>query len=129
MNSALSVNLREAVTGTYPDLEIDPQSLVVSIGDLQGAATAAMDLSVAESATFTWVNEAGVGNASDNNAAMTLLYNIDKDAVIYKLHGASRVGKTMQISIPVTWGSDAIAGYLTFRSETSRGVSKVLRNV
>lgn len=123
MNYAMSVNLREAVTGTYPDLEIDPESLVVSIGDLQGAGTAAIDLSVAETATFTWVNEAGVGNASDNDAVMTLLYNIDKEAAIYKLHGASRMDETMQISIPETWSGDAVAGYLTFRSETSRGVS------
>lgn len=123
MNYAMSVNIRDAITGTYPDLEIDPSALIVSVGDLQGSSTAGLDLSVAETATFTWINEAGVGNASDDDAAMVLLYNADKDAVIYKLHGASRMDENLAVTIPASWSGDSVAGYLTFRSETSRGVS------
>ncbi|REL23931.1 hypothetical protein DYD21_20675 [Rhodohalobacter sp. SW132] len=123
MNYAMSVNVRNAISGTYPDLEIDPQALVVSVGDLQGSSTAGLDLSVAETAIFTWINESGVGNASDNDAAMALLYNVDKDAVIYKLHGASRADENLAVTLPESWSGDSVAGYLTFRSETNRGVS------
>jgi len=123
MNYAMSVNIREAITGTYPDLEIDPASLVVSVGDLHGAGSAGLDLSIMETAIFTWANEAGVGTASGEDAAMVLLYNTDKDAVIYKLHGASREDETLEVSVPSTWSGDAIAGYLAFRSETGNEVS------
>jgi len=82
-----------------------------------------MDLSIIETALFSWTNESGVGTASDDDAAMILLYNTDKNAVIYKLHGASREDETLEVSLPATWSGDAIAGYLTFRSETGKDVS------
>jgi len=124
MNRAMSLNVREAITGTYPDLEINPEALVVSTGDLQGASTAGMDLSVAETATFTWNNEAGSGNASNDDGAMVLLFNTEKGAVIYSLYGASREDETLQMAVPPSWGGDPVAGYLAFRSETGRDVSE-----
>lgn len=124
INRAMSLNVREAITGTYPNLEINPEALVVSTGDLQGASTAGMDLSVAETASFTWSNEAGSGNASNEDAAMVLLFNAEKGAVIYSLHGASREDETLQLAVPQSWSGDPVAGYLTFRSETGRDVSE-----
>ena len=124
MNRAMSLNVREAITGTYPGLEIDPEALVVSTGDLQGASTAGMDLSVAETATFTLNNEAGSGNASNDDGAMVLLFNTEKGAVIYSLYGASREDETLQMAVPPSWSGDPVAGYLTFRSETGRDVSE-----
>lgn len=123
MNRAMSLNVREAITGTYPDLEIDPEALVVSTGDLQGSSVSGMDLSIAGTATLTWVNEAGAGNASNDDAAMALLYNMDKGAVVYRLHGASREDETLEVNLPSSWSGDTVAGYLTFRSETGRDVS------
>lgn len=123
MNIAVSLNIREAITGTYPDQKINPEALVVSAGDLQGSSSSGMDLSVPETATFTWVNESGVGNASDQDAVMVLLFNTEKNAVIYNLHGASREDETLQISVPASWNGDNVAGYLAFRSETDRDVS------
>ncbi|MEX2344759.1 MAG: DUF6266 family protein [Balneolaceae bacterium] len=123
MNAAMSVNVREAIGGTFPNLEIDPSKLVVSVGDLAGSAQAELDVSVAETATVTWLNEAGTGNASDDDAVMALLYNKEKDDVIYKLHGASREDETLSITIPSSWSGDTVAGYITFRSETDRNVS------
>lgn len=123
MNRAMSLNVREAITGTYPDLEIDPEAFVVSIGDLQGATTAGMDLSVAGTSTVTWVNEAGAGNASNEDAAMVLLYNMAKGAVVYSLYGASREDETLELNLPGSWSGDPVAGYLAFRSETGSGVS------
>lgn len=124
MNRAMSLNVREAITGTYPDLEINPEALVVSTGDLQGASTAGMDLSVAQEATFTWNNEAGSGNAFNDDGAMVLLFNTAKQAVVYSLYGASREDETVQIGVPQSWSGDPVAGYLAFRSESGRDVSE-----
>lgn len=124
MNRAMSLNVREAITGTYPDLEINPEALAVSTGDLQGASTAGVDLSVAETATFTWNNEAGSGNASNDDGAMVLLFNTAKQAVVYSLYGASREDETQQVGVPPSWSGDPVAGYLAFRSESGRDVSE-----
>ncbi len=126
INHATSVNLREAITGTYPDLEINPEALIVAMGDLQGTSQAEVDLTTPGSATITWLNESGVGNASDQDGVMVLIYNSDKDEVIYKLNGAIREDESMQLVIPASWSGDAVSGYISFRSETGRQVSDSL---
>lgn len=123
MNRAMSLNVREAITGTYPDLEINPEALVVSTGDLLGASTTGIDLSVGQEATVTWSNDAASGNATNEDGAMVLLFNMEKSAVVYSLHGASREDETLQLALPQSWSGDPVAGYLAFRSETGRDVS------
>ena len=120
MNRAMSLNVREAITGTYPDLEIDPEALVVSTGDLMGASTSAMDLTAAETATITWSNDAASGNATNEDGAMVLLFNTAKQAVTYSLYGASREDETLQVAIPQSWSGEPVAGFLAFRSASGR---------
>ncbi len=124
MNRAMSLNVREAITGTYPDLEISPEALVVSTGDLLGASAAGIDLSVAGTADVTWSNDAATGNGINEDGAMVLLFNTAKQAVVYSVFGASRQDETLQIAIPPSWSGDPVAGYLAFRSETGREVSE-----
>jgi len=126
MNQAMSVNLREAIDGTYPDLEINPETLVVSRGDLHGASVADSDLSVANTATVNWDNEAGNGDAANDDAVMVLFYNPEKDAVIYKINGAIREDETVSATLPDSWSGDKVAAYLAFQSVTSRAVSNGL---
>ena len=123
MNRAMSINVREAITGTYPDLEINPEALTVSVGDLQGASTFAMDLTVAETATITWSNDAASGNAANEDGAMVLLFNPSKQSVVYSLYGASRQDETLQLAVPQSWSGEPVAGFLAFRSESGAGVS------
>jgi len=123
MNRAMSINVREAITGTYPDLEINPEALTVSVGDLRGASTFAMDLTVAETATITWSNDAASGNAANEDGAMVLLFNPAKQAVVYSLYGASRQDETLQLAVPQSWSGEPVAGFLAFRSESGTGVS------
>lgn len=123
MNAAMSINLRQAITGEYPDLGIAPDQVVVSSGDLYGADTFDMDLTTAGSATITWSNDAGIGRSANTDAAMILLYNTDTGEVTYNLHGASREDESLALTIPTGWSGANIAGYLAFRSETNRDVS------
>ncbi len=123
MNAAMSVNLRQAITGNFPDLGIAPDQLVLAVGELYGAVTVAMDLSTAGSATFTWSNDAGIGGAANSDSAMLLLYNTDKGEVTYNLNGATREDESLTLTIPEGWSGDSIAGYLAFQSVTNRDVS------
>ncbi|MEX0646190.1 MAG: DUF6266 family protein, partial [Balneolaceae bacterium] len=75
LNAAMSVNIREAITGEFPDFEVDTSKLTVSTGNLHGSSNASLDLSAAENATITWQSEAGISNASDEDVLMVLLYN------------------------------------------------------
>jgi hypothetical protein len=123
MNKAMSVNLKQAITGTFPDLEIDPGQLVVSQGELPQVLGASMDATVAEVVTFTWQNNGGTAGASDEDGAMILIYNVDIDEVAYSLAGAIRSDESLDIDIPPGWSGDTLAGYLAFRSEADREAS------
>lgn len=122
-NRAMSANLGQAVSGTFPDLELDPQELVFARGELPGAQAPALDASVAEVVTITWTNNSGSGGASDDDGAMVLLYNEDADEVTYSLNGASRSDESLEVDIPSAWSGDTVAAYITFRSEMEREVS------
>lgn len=123
MNRAMSVNLRQAVSGEYPDLEIDPENVLFSDGNLSSGGNPVMDASVPGSITLNWTNNSEAGNASGLDGAIALLYNTDLDEVVYQLHGAAREDETLELQIPETWEGSDIAGYLAFRSETGREVS------
>ncbi|MEX0906159.1 MAG: DUF6266 family protein [Balneolaceae bacterium] len=123
LNAAMSVNIREAITGEFPDFEVDTSKLAVSTGNLHGSSNASLDLSAAENATITWQSEAGISNASDEDVLMVLLYNQARNEVINKLNAALREDETLSLSIPSSWSGDTVAGYLAFRSDTLNDVS------
>jgi hypothetical protein len=123
MNRAMSVNIREAITGTYPDLEINWENFVFSRGNLAAGGSPSADLSVEGTAAVTWQNNQGAHNSSDSDGAIVLFCNTERDEVIYKLHGASRADEQIEADIPAEWSGDSIACYLAFRSETDDDVS------
>jgi len=122
-NRAMSVNLREAVSGAFPNLELDPQLLVFAQGELPGARSPQMDASAAGVITLTWNNNGGSGGASDQDGAMALLYNEDTQEVIYSLNGAGRQDELLDIAIPAEWSGDTVAAHIAFRSEDAPEVS------
>lgn len=122
-NRAMSANLGEAVSGTFPDLVLDSQELVYAQGELPRARNPQMDASVAEVVTLSWTNNGGSGGASDEDGAMALLYNEDADEVTYSLNGASRMDESLDVDIPAEWSGDTVAAYIAFRSEDDSEVS------
>lgn len=122
-NRAMSANIGQAVSGTFPDLALDPQELVFARGELPGAEGPAMDASEAELVTLTWTNNGGSGGASDDDGVMALLYNEDADEVTYSLNGAVRSEESLEVDIPAAWSGDTVAAYIAFRSETEQEVS------
>ncbi|WP_234573600.1 DUF6266 family protein [Rhodohalobacter sp. 614A] len=123
MNRGMSLNLKEAITGTFPDLEINWEKLIFSQGNLAMGTNAAADLSVADTVTITWENTQSTSSSSDTDGALVLLSNTDRDEVVYSLHGASRVDGQVDVDIPQEWSGENIACYLSFRSETGKDVS------
>lgn len=123
MNRAMSLNIKEAIIGTFPDLEIDWEKLIFSQGNLATGKNVSADLSVSGTATITWQNSQNGSNSSDADGAIVLLSNTDRDEVVYRLHGASRVDGQVDVDIPQEWSGENIACYLSFRSETGKDVS------
>lgn len=125
-NEAMAVNLREAVSGTFPDLSIDPEKLTLCRGDLAGSSSYSLDLSTPEQAVINWSNDGTSANGSSDDAVLTLLYNIEKEDVIYRLNSAVRDDESAQMQIPASWSGDTVAGYIAFHKAEPRQVSDSL---
>lgn len=122
-NRAMSVNIREAVGGTFPDLALDAQALVFAEGELSGPESPAVDASVAEVITLTWTNNGGSGSAFDDDGAMALIYNEDTGETVTMLNGAVRSDESLDVIIPAGWSGDTVAAYIAFRTADNAAVS------
>ena len=89
-NSAMSYNLRNAITGTYPDFLIDYSLILVSRGDLPNALNPTASAAGAGNVHYTWTNNAGTGKALDTDTAVLVIYCAARQQCIYLESAAER---------------------------------------
>ena len=117
-NAAFSYHIKNAVTGSYPDYEMDYTKVVVSKGGLTQVTDGAVNWTAAQSKlTFSWTDNSGVGNALATDKAMPFIYNKTKNETIYNTAGATRTTHTMDVTVPNNWAGDKVEVYLGMVSE------------
>lgn len=116
-NSATSYNLKKAVTGTAPDVEIDFAALMVSRGTLMPAQGATAVSDAAGEVTFTWEDNSGIGNAAPEDEAFFLLYNPDRELALYNIgDGITRADSTFTMTVPAAYSGESVEAYIGFLS-------------
>lgn len=114
-NAAMSYNVSNAVTGTFPDFEMDYPNALVSKGSLLGAEDASAT-TAAGSISFAWTDNSEVSNALSTDKAMPLAFNISKGQAVFKTNGAERSTEADTLTIPANWSGDDVEVYLGFVS-------------
>ena len=76
--------------------------------------------------TFTWTDNSGNGNAAADDVAMVLAFNKVKAEAVYDLEAGTRADGTAELTLPGSWGDEALAVYLSFRSAQGQSVSNSL---
>jgi hypothetical protein len=114
-NAAMSYNVSNAVTGTFPDFEMDYPNALVSKGSLLGAEDASAT-TAAGSISFAWTDNSEVSNALATDKAMPLAFNISKGQAVFKTNGAERSTEADTLTIPANWSGDDVEVYLGFVS-------------
>lgn len=122
-NSAMSYNLNNAVTGTYPDYAIDYANALISRGSLAGSLNGSLASASAGNISFIWDDNSGDGNASDTDKAMLLIYNPDKGEVVFVTEGVTRNTGTQDLVVPANFSGDTVYGFIAFISEDGKEVS------
>lgn len=122
MNAALSYTLKNAIAGVAPDFGIDYSKVMVSRGGLELPLNVQMLNNEGEVA-LSWVDNSGVGNASDTDFAMPLVYNANKCAAIYDMVSSCRGDEGVSLSYPSDWVGDTVHVYLAFVSDDASSVS------
>jgi hypothetical protein len=121
-NAAMSYTLANAITGAYPDYEIDPSKVLVSRGSLATAANASA-AAAGGNIEISWSDNSGVGSAKQTDRALIAILNPAKGEAITDTAGAERTEETQTVILPADWSGDEVQVYIGFISEDHREVS------
>src|SRR5579863_2789350 len=124
MNMALSENIRNAITGAYPDFAIDYSKVVLSKGGLRNADNVTVASTVAGKLAFTWPDNSG-GKTLPTDTAFVAAYNADQDRWVYREQAASRNAGTYTLDVTAFSGK-AVQTYIGFVSADGQTVSNSL---
>jgi hypothetical protein len=110
----MSYNYRNALTGEYPDFEIDYESASVSQGNLPGAINPVASSDEAARVSFSWQPNTGQGQAAATDKAMVVVYNPSQKDAVYLLDAGTRADSTATVDLPVSYSGDVVHCYLAF---------------
>lgn len=122
-NAAMSYNLYNGVTGSYPNYSIDYGNALVTRGNLTGVVGGAAASTVASTVDINWTDNSGSGSAMVTDKTLILLYNGTRGEVVFTTAGPTRSAGTESISVPPEYTGEDVEVFLGFISEDGSKVS------
>ncbi|WP_285054685.1 DUF6266 family protein [Pedobacter ginsengisoli] len=117
MNSALSYNMQYAVTGSYPDLNIDFPNLLYSKGDLLSASSLKVVSTETNTIDFTWQN-GDFNNYRGAQDQVSLVAYSPEGLKFAKLTDAGvRADEGSRLIFPGKFSGQVVHCYLSFYSK------------
>jgi hypothetical protein len=123
-NSALSYNLKNAVTGVYPALNVDYSKVLLSRGNLAVAATPAAVAGTAGKVGFTWTDNSVTQKTTANpdDVAVLVAYDVVDNNCIYNLNGGTRSAAAAPLDVSGLSGK-TVQTWLLFISADGKTIS------
>jgi len=121
-NSAMRYTLLNAITGTYPDFDIDYSLALVSRGDLPGAFSPSASSTVAGTVSFQWQDNSGVGKAQATDASILVAYCPSRNQCIYTSVGAVRSAGSDTLQVAAFSGLE-VQTYIGFISADGKSIA------
>jgi hypothetical protein len=114
-NVAISNIIADAITGAYPDFEIDYARVMFSKGVLVGCWNAVVSSTQPAELDLSWTDNSGSGTAKATDQAVILAYNPAKSQFVYNLEtGAERSAATDTLVLPAEFSGDTIQVWIAF---------------
>ena len=122
-NAAVSCNIDTAITGTWPNYQLDYTLTLVSDGpvDLPYSPNATAD---GTTLSLTWADNSGMGNAETGDKVMVLVYNPTKNQTIYNTSLAERNERNATLTLPTAWTGDTVNVWMAMVRPSSGDSSK-----
>ena len=121
-NAAMSYTIANAITGAYPDYDIDPSKVLVSRGALPTATNTFVSFDDGK-VEFQWEDNSGVNSAKATDKALIAILNLAKGEAITDNAGAERQDCVQQVAVPAEWSGDSVETYMGFISEDGKEVA------
>jgi hypothetical protein len=115
-NAAMSYNLRNAVTGEFPDFDISFADVLVSRGSLRAVSGVSSTSPQAAELQVQWDDNSGMGNALATDRVMVVVYNSEKMDVRYEMDAGFRSDGQATISLPASYSGDEVQVWLALTS-------------
>jgi len=121
-NKAMSYNLANAITGSYPNYFINYGTVLISKGNLPPAGNVAVTTGGSGKITFSWNDNSGLGKALPTDKAILVAYSPDLDTVVYTLTGPMRSATFATLAVEYLSGKQ-VHTWLAFISDDGKSVS------
>lgn len=122
-NMFMKTNIRNVITGSYPDYTIDFSKLIVAKGTLTGVENGTATAAAGHLLNLTWDDNSGIADALATDIAMVLAINFDKGAVAQDLSTKTRTDGSLALTVPADWVGDKAYVYIAFMSEDGYKIS------
>jgi len=122
-NHALGYTIKNAVTGIYPDLELQYSMVLVARGSsLPNADNPAAVSTAAGKIGFSWTNNSGIGAARPEDRSILVAYCPELKQSLFTASGAARSTGSAVLNVPAFSGK-LVHSWIAFISENGREVS------
>ncbi|MCD0489705.1 DUF6266 family protein [Pedobacter sp. MC2016-14] len=125
MNRAVSVNLKEAVTGVAPDYSVNYAALKFGSGPLLPAGPELAVTAVAgKKVRFVWVDSSsGEDTSKATDKFILLLYSVEKKAFVRLYDGGIRSEQECEMIVPSSFVGNTVHAYIMFETTDGKKVS------
>jgi hypothetical protein len=113
--------MSRALTGIYPDMQLNYQQVLISKGRLPGAHNAKV-VKKADTIQFSFADNSTNGIAAPDDTAILVAYAPDLQQVIFTLHGAFRKDKKAVLNVAAL-KDHAIETWIGFLSADKKDAS------
>lgn len=116
-NAAVGYNSKKAITGTYPNLQIDYPKALVSKGDLEAVEFPSITLINNLEVVAQWQDNSGEGSARTNDHVILLAFNQTQQTAIWSNGSFKRGDMTASLQLPDNYAGDIVHMYLVLATK------------
>jgi len=117
INAAMQYNIKNALTGSWPNIAIDYPNALVAKGNLAGALNAVASSTVAGTVKFDWDDNSGEIGASSTDKTLLVIYNPSQNQAVTVNELAERADGTQTVTVPDSFSGDLVQCYMAFIAE------------
>ncbi len=114
INAAMEYNIKNALSGTYPNIAIDYPNALVARGNLPSALNQVASSSVAGTVKFDWEDNSGEVGASATDKTLLVVYNPTQNQAVTVNELAERGDATQTVTVPDSFSGDLCECYMAF---------------
>ncbi len=121
MNKALAYHLKHAVTGSWPNFDIDMEKFKYSIGSLELPYTVTAEIITDRKIHFAWDRTTEQDKFINPSDTVTVVaFNSDKQSFVKQVAATTRGTGEFELQLPEAFDGDNLYLYISFSSATKK---------